>query len=111
MRGVGLTSQPGLVHGTLSMCTRYSVDKFRIPLNSVLQGALKKTVIVETRDAANSVVSYFRENRIGVVSCEILRDISDRDAPTPPEAGLVWLPNAIQVKDPCLKKVFCKLLG
>lgn len=100
--------QPGAIYGTLSMCAKYSHARYGTAINSVLRNSLKKVVIVQTRDVAQQVISYFREHQIGMVSCEILDDILETTDANEPST---WLPNLLIYKDPLFKKVFSKLFG
>ena len=54
-------------------------------VNSVLRGTLSTTVVVDTRRDGIHVTNYFRQHRIGFVSCSILSETKELPAPTTAE--------------------------
>eukprot|EP01127_Copromyxa_protea_P015706 TRINITY_DN4566_c0_g1_i2.p1 TRINITY_DN4566_c0_g1~~TRINITY_DN4566_c0_g1_i2.p1 ORF type:complete len:655 (-),score=78.90 TRINITY_DN4566_c0_g1_i2:649-2613(-) len=101
---------PTTFFGPLSSCARCVDGKHEIPVNSVLRNILKRTILVQSRSVADRCISYFRDNRIGIVSCEILDDIRELEPPNY-QAGGLWLPDLLEYTKPDFKKVFRKIFG
>jgi hypothetical protein len=92
------------------MCACCNNESHLKPVNSVLKNSVKRTVLVQNRDTANRVIEFFREHRIGIVSCEIIDEVMERNVP-PRKGDWLWLPDLLSYKSSVFKRVFMKLIG
>ena len=80
----------------------------RLAVNQVLFPVLQKVVVVENRAAANAVINYFKQQRIGVVQCEILSELKSHSPTRAPSDNLTSLFDALHFSDQKFGKVFWK---
>lgn len=85
----------GGIHGILSSiaCVQRGFDR---ALNAVLGQALTNTTVVQTKEDALKVIKHFRDNQIGVVSCDVVEELKKRQFKVLPAVpGLSRLEDAV----------------
>ncbi|KAJ6255628.1 structural maintenance of chromosomes smc family member [Anaeramoeba flamelloides] len=68
---------PNRIYGFLKDLCHVDLE-YKFVLNTILRNKLSSTIVVDDRDIAIEIVKQFRENRLGVVRCEILNDLRSK---------------------------------